>query len=213
MTPAERTEQIARYRNMVQGDPDDDLAQFRLGQALMEDGQYSDAVASFERTLELSPGFSRVFQYLGECLIKEGRKEKAVEVLTKGWTVADERGDRLPRDAMAKLLVSLDAPVPAPVAPKVEDDGTDTGFKCHRPGCMEGKRAKQLAVTPLPDAIGVRIQKDICSACWTLWLKDLSIKVINELRLDLSSDFGQGEYDRHMREFLGFDDEPKAMVP
>ncbi len=210
MTPAERTEQITRYRNMVQGDPDDDLAQFRLGQALMEDGQYSEAVASFERTLVLSPGFSRVFQYLGECLIKEGRKEKAVEVLTKGWTTADERGDRLPRDAMGKMLVSLDAPVPAPAAPKPDDSGPETGFKCHRPGCMEGKRAKQLAVTPLPDAIGIRIHRDICSACWTLWLKDLSIKVINELRLDLSSDFGQGEYDKHMREFLGFEDEPKA---
>ena len=36
--------------------------------------------------------------------------------------------------------------------------------------------------------------------------KDLSIKVINELRLDLSSEFGQAEYDRHMREFLGFEE-------
>ena len=39
-----------------------------------------------------------------------------------------------------------------------------------------------------------------------LWFKDLSIKVINELRLDLSSDFGQGEYDKHMREFMGFEE-------
>lgn len=211
MTPAERTEQIARYRNMVQGDPEDDLAQFRLGQALMEDGQHAAAVESFERTLKLSPGFSRVYQFLGECLIKEDRKEKAVEVLTQGWKTADERGDRLPREAIAKLLVSLGAPVPAPATPKVEDDGgPDTGFRCQRPGCMEGKRAKQLTAPPVPDEIGPRIQANVCSACWTLWLKDLSVKVINELRLDLSSDFGQGEYDRHMREFLGFEDAPKA---
>lgn len=210
MTPAERTEQIARYRNMVQGDPEDDLAQFRLGQALMEDGQYAEAVDSFERTLKLSPGFSRVYQYLGECLVKEGRKEQAVEVLTKGWTTADERGDRLPREAIAKLLVSLGAAVPAPAAPKVEDDGPDTGFRCSRPGCMEGKRAKPLAAPPVSDGIGARIQANICSSCWTLWLKDQSVKVINELRLDLSSDFGQGEYDRHMREFFGFEDAPKA---
>ncbi|HEV3384253.1 MAG TPA: tetratricopeptide repeat protein, partial [Gemmata sp.] len=83
MTAAERAEQIARYRNMVAGDPDDDLATFRLGQVLMEDEQHSEAVKAFERTLELSPGFSRVFQFLGECLIKSGDKEKATEILTK----------------------------------------------------------------------------------------------------------------------------------
>src|SRR5207245_1105805 len=123
---------------------------------------------------------------------------------------ADERGDRIPKDAMAKLLVSLGAPVPQPAARVEEDTGPGTGFKCQRPGCMEGKRAKQLTAPPLPDENGQRIQRDICAACWALWWKDLSIKVITELRLDLSSDFGQAEYDRHMREFLGFEEPPKA---
>ena len=211
MTPAERAENITRYRNMVAGDPEDDLAHFRLGQALMEDEQYGEAAKEFERTLELTPAFSRVFQFLGECLIKQGNKEKAAEVLTKGWTTANERGDRLPMEAMGKLLTSIGAPIPKPAAPKVEDDGgPGTGFRCKRPGCMEGKRAKQLAAPPLPDEIGLRVYQDVCAACWALWWKDLSIKVINELRLDLSSDFGQAEYDRHMREFLGFEEEPKA---
>ena len=206
MTPAERAENITRYRAMVEGDPDDDLAHFRLGQTLMEDGQFTEAAKEFERTLELTPAFSRVFQFLGECLIKDGKQEKAVEVLTRGWQTADERGDRIPKEAMEKLLVSLGAPVPKPTAPKVEDDGPGTGFKCKRPGCMEGKRARELPAPPLPDDIGVRVQQEVCAACWTLWWKDLSIKVINELRLDLSSDFGQAEYDKHMREFLGFDE-------
>lgn len=195
---------------MVQGDPDDDLAHFRLGQALMEDEQFAEAAKEFERTLELTPAFSRVFQFLGECLIKDGQQAKAVEVLTKGWTTADERGDRMPKEAMEKLLVSLGAPVPKPAPPKEEDTGPGTGFKCHRPGCMEGKRAKQLPAAPLPDAVGDRIYNDICAACWLLWWKDLSIKVINELRLDLSSDFGQQQYDHHMREFLGFEEEAKV---
>jgi hypothetical protein len=37
-------------------------------------------------------------------------------------------------------------------------------------------------------------------------LRNFSIKVINELRLDLSTERGQAEYDRYMREFFGFDD-------
>ena len=108
---------------------------------------------------------------------------------------------------MEKLLKSQGAPVPKAAAPQVEDEGEGpgTGFKCKRPGCMEGKRARQLPAPPLSDADGERIYRDVCAACWTLWFKDLSIKVINELRLDLSSDFGQAEYDKHMREFMGFE--------
>ncbi|MGL4421728.1 MAG: Fe(2+)-trafficking protein, partial [Gemmataceae bacterium] len=88
----------------------------------------------------------------------------------------------------------------------VVDDGPETGFKCERPGCMAGKRAKQLAAPPIKEALGLRIHQSICEDCWRSWFKDYSIKVVNELRLDLSSEFGQGEYDKYMREYFGFED-------
>ena len=200
-------ERIAQFRKMATDDPENELGHFRLGQLLMEDGQYAEATKSFERTLELSPQFSKVFQLLGECFIKLGQNDKAIQILTTGWTTADERGDKMPRDAMAKLLTGLGAPVPQAQAPV--DDGPGTGYRCQRPGCMEGNRARQLPAPPVPDEIGERIYQTICAGCWNLWFRDLSIKVINELRLDLSSDFGQSEYDRHMREFFGFE-EPAA---
>jgi len=206
MTPAERADQIARFRNMVAGDPDDDLAHFRLAQMLMEDGQYGEAITLFKRTLEINPAFSRAFQYLGECYLKAGQTDDAVQTLTTGWQVANERGDRVPREAMEKLLVSLGAPIPKPAPTTPEAEGPGTGFRCQRPGCTEGKRARQLDAPPLPDAIGQRIYRDICVACWTLWWKDLSIKVINELRLDLSSEYGQADYDKHLRDFMGFEE-------
>src|SRR5438094_8812752 len=110
-------ERIAQFRKMATEDPDNELGHFRLGQLLMEDGQYAEAVRSFERTLELSPFFSKVFQLLGETYAKLGDNAKAVEVLTKGYAVADERGDKLPRDAMGQMLAKLGAPIPtAPVA-------------------------------------------------------------------------------------------------
>lgn len=204
MTPAERAEQIARFRAMAEGDPDDDLAHFRLGQILMEDGQYAEAARAFERVLQINPYFSRVYQHLGECLIQQGQKERAVELLTRGWQIADERGDRVPKEAMEKLLRSLGAPIPQP-ATAAEPAAGDSGFRCQRPGCMEGRRARPLPAPPFPDELGLRIQRDICAACWNLWHRDLSIKVINELRLDLSSEFGQAEYDKYMRDFFGFE--------
>src|SRR3954466_12350071 len=100
-------DRIAQFRKMATHAPENELGHFRLGQLLMEDNQFAEAAKSFERTAEINPHFSKVYQLLGECLIKLDQKEKAAEVLTNGWKIADERGDKMPRDAMGKLLQSL----------------------------------------------------------------------------------------------------------
>jgi Fe-S cluster biosynthesis and repair protein YggX len=198
-------DRIAQFRKMTTDDPENELGHFRLGQLLMDDGQHADAIPSFTKTLELSPQFSKVYQLLGECHTKLGDPEKAVEVMRTGWTVANDRGDKMPRDAMATMLAKLGAPIPQPET-TVVDDGPDSGYRCGRPGCPEGKRAKQLEKPPIDGADGQRIFENICGACWLQWVKDYSIKVVNELRLDLSSESGQAEYDRHMRGYMGFEE-------
>ena len=204
-------DRIAQFRKMTTDDPENELGHFRLGQLFMEDNKYAEGVKSFERTLELSPQFSKVYQLLGECHTKLGDTPKAIEVMTTGYKVADERGDKMPRDAMGMALGKLGAPVPNAAPPSaVVDDGPDTGFRCQRPGCGQGKRAKPLAAAPIDGADGLRILGEICADCWSGWVKDYSIKVVNELRLDLSSEFGQSEYDKHMRGYMGFD-EPKSL--
>lgn len=208
-------DRIAQFRNMTANVPDDELGHFRLGQLLAEDGQLAAAAESFGRTLELSPTFSKVYQLLGDTLLKLNDTDKAVDVLTRGWKMADGRGDRVPRDAIAQLLTQAGAQVPESVAAPAEPDedlGPETGFHCQRPGCPAGKRAKPLTKPPIPDAIGEQVQRTICTVCWDSWKKDFSVKVINELRLDLSSESGAAEYDRHMRQYFGYDDEPAAAV-
>src|SRR5262245_20714594 len=96
---AERTGQ---FRKMASDDPENELGHYRLGQLLLEAGQLDEAAASFRRTLELSPQFSKVYQLLGDCLAKQGKKDEAIRVLTDGYAIADERGDNIPRDEMAK---------------------------------------------------------------------------------------------------------------
>src|SRR5207237_4367798 len=107
-------DRIAQFRKMASDDPDNELGHYRLGQLLMEDGQFEEAVASFRRTLELSPHFSKVYQLLGTSLIKLNRHDDAVRVLTEGHAVSDERGDNIPRDEIANLLVQLGEPAPTP---------------------------------------------------------------------------------------------------
>ncbi|MCE9532020.1 MAG: Fe(2+)-trafficking protein [Planctomycetes bacterium] len=199
-------ERIAQFRKMASDDADNELGHFRLGQLLMEAQEYKEAIASFCRTLELSPQFSKVYQLLASCLLKVERKEEAVEILTNGWKIADERGDKMPRDEMGKMLKELGEPIPEATAATVDDGEPGTGFKCERPMCAAGKRARQLPAPPLADEVGQRIHKEICADCWNEWFKNYSIKVINELRIDLSTEFGQEEYDKHMRGFFGWEE-------
>ena len=63
-----------------------------------------------------------------------------------------------------------------------------------------------MPAPPFKDELGRTIQEKICADCWGSWLKDYSIKVINELRLDLSREDHQTQYDRYMLEFLGLEE-------
>jgi Fe-S cluster biosynthesis and repair protein YggX len=198
-------ERITQFRKMAQDDPDNELGHYRLGQLLLEAEEYDAAIASFRHTLELSPQFSKVYQLMGQALLKADQRDEAVKVLRQGFSVADERGDNMPRDEMERMLRALNEPVPARQRAAETESGPGDGFRCQRPGCWAGTRARRLPNPPLPDEIGQRIYETVCADCWTDWLRNYSIKVINELRLDLSTEHGQEEYDRHMKEFLGLE--------
>jgi len=200
-------ETIDRFRKMATDDPTNELAHYRLGGLLMEAGQYPEAIESFRRTLELSPQFSKVYQLLGQCYLAGGQKKLAADTWTAGYKVADERGDLMPRDEMGKLLAGIGEPVPEPkqAASATAGGGPGTGFRCQRPTCMLGNRARQLPAPPFRDETGQRIFASVCADCWNEWLRNYSIKVINELRLDLSREDHQAQYDRYMCEFLGIE--------
>src|SRR5262249_28662471 len=91
---------IADFQKLGADDPENELGHYRLGQLLAADGQTAEAVKSFERALKISADFPQGYRYLGECLIKLDQKDRAVEVLTKGWQVALDRGEEYPRDAI-----------------------------------------------------------------------------------------------------------------
>ena len=197
-------ERIAQFRKMATDDPENELGHFRLAQLLMEDQQLEEAVKSFRRTLELSPQFSKVYQLVGRCLIDLGRKDEAVQVLLHGYQVADERGDNMPREEMAKMLKELGAEAPA-AKQQAASPGEPGGFRCQRPGCSAGRSAHPLPKSPINDELGQRIQQCICADCWESWLRDYSIKVINEMKLDLGDEKLQALFDQQMKGFFGFE--------
>ena len=194
-------DRIAQFKNMTEADPQNEMGHFSLGKAYIDAGQFSDAITPLKRTLELNPTYSKAYQLLGEAQAKAGDNTAAIATLTTGFDVADQRGDRMPRDAMANLIRELGGTPPQskniqPDAPEDTAAG-DGSFTCSRCGRPSGK----LPDRPFKGELGQRIWDNICQVCWREWV-GMGTKVINELGLSLSDPRAQKMYDEHMKEFL-----------
>lgn len=198
---------ILQFKQMAEADPENELGHFSLGKAYLEAGQPAEAIAPFRRALQLNPSLSKVYHLLGDAYLKIGQRAEAIETLTCGVSVADEQGDRMPRDAMAGVLRELGAPVPAfkqtaSVGATVgESTSGAPGFACSRCGRPHG----QLQKPPFKGALGERVFNNVCASCWREWIP-MGTKVINELGLVLSTRAGQDGYDQYMIEFLQLED-------
>ena len=203
----DQDQRIQQFKQMAEADPDNELGHFSLGKAYLDAGRFDDAIGTLTRALDLDPTMSKGYQLLGDAFDRGGKRAKAIEVMTKGVTVADEQGDRMPRDAMAKVLRDWSAPVPTfktvdrPV-PDADTGGASTpGFQCSRCGRPDGPLAKR----PFKGPLGEKILANVCAGCWKEWI-GMGTKVINELGLTLSSPAGQQAYDQYMVEFLQLED-------
>ncbi len=196
-------QRIEQFKNMAQADPENELGHLSLGKAYFEAGQYELATGSLARAVELNAKLSKAYQLLGAAFEKNGQRDQAIDTLTRGVTIADNQGDRMPRDAMMQQLSALGAEVPsisnaAPVETASPTSSESTpGFKCSRCGRPNG----QLEKRPFKGVLGEKILANVCNGCWREWIP-MGTKVINELGLTLASSEGQTAYDQYMIEFL-----------
>lgn len=200
-------ERIAQFENMVRegADPTNDMAWFSLGRAYSEAERHADAAKAFKRCVELNPSMTKSFQLAGDAFTKAGLNDAAISILTEGFKIAAERGDFMPRKAMGELLQKLGAPVPEVAAKQVElPPGT---FLCTR----SGKPGHKMARAPFRGPVGQWIFDNISKETFDDWIRQ-GTKVINELRLDLSRPQDSDTYDKHMRDYLGIDDELLAKL-
>jgi Fe-S cluster biosynthesis and repair protein YggX len=192
-------ERIDRFTRMTEVEPDSELAQLSLGQALADAGRFQEALPPLRRALELNPELSKAYQVLGEVRLELGRRAEAVETLRIGIDIADRRGDYMPRDAMAKMLSELGETPPTfksqPAGQAV--DPAEADFNCAR--C--GTPSKRMEHAPFKGELGAQVHNTICQTCWREWV-GMGTMVINEFRLDLSDPQAQEVYDQHMVEFL-----------
>ncbi|MFK7961316.1 MAG: Fe(2+)-trafficking protein [Phycisphaerales bacterium] len=193
-------ERIERFEHMASADPENDMAHFSLGSAYLQAERPADAAASLERCLALNPGMSKAWQLAGQAYVDAGEEAKAVETLNRGYTVAAERGDLLPRDAMADLLRSV-----GHEPPQVSAEVEEAARKLRESGAFvcthSGRPGTEMTEVPLPGEIGRWIMANISTESWREWIGQ-GTKVINELRLDFSKDEDQATFEQHMVDFF-----------
>lgn len=194
-------QRIAQFENMVQADPDNDMAHFSLGNAYEQAGQFQEAADSFMRCISLNDAMSKAYQLAGAAYIAAGQNEMATSILTKGYEAAAKRGDMMPVRAMGELLEKLGQPLPD-IGQAVAESVPEGSFVCSR----TGKPGTQMESPPFRGPIGEWIADNIAQETFTAWIAQ-GTKVINELRLDMSRDQDAAMYDQHMHEFLGIDDQ------
>ena len=195
------TQRIAQFENMVQADPENDMAHFSLGGAYAQAGRHAEAAEAYERCIARNRDMSKAYQLAGQAWIATGELARAKAILLEGHRVSGARGDWMPRKAIASMLEQIGAPVPKDDAPEPAAGAPPAGgFVCAR----TGRPGTKLARPPFRGPIGAWIGEHISQETWNQWVGQ-GTKVINELRLDLSRDEDAEAYDRHMREFLGID--------
>jgi Fe-S cluster biosynthesis and repair protein YggX len=199
-------QRIAQFENMAQADPSNEMAHFSLAKAYLDAGRAADAAASYLRCIELVPDMSKAYQLAGDALIKAGEKDRAAELLVKGFDIASKKGDRMPALAMADLLKSLGRQPPQLAADAAAHPASGS-FVCSK----TGRPGTRLPAPPFKGSVGLWIHDHISAETWRAWIGQ-GTKVINELRLDLSRDQDAETYDRYMREYLGIDDDLLARL-
>jgi Fe-S cluster biosynthesis and repair protein YggX len=188
---------IEQFRKMAEANPNDELAHFSLGRALMDAGNLPEASKSFQRVIALNPNIGKVYQLLAQAQLQLGLRDLAIETLKTGARTAHTRGDLMPKNEMLRMLKEMGIDIPELTAPQSTQPVGEGEVQCARCGMVKRK----LASPPFSNAQGKLIFEKVCADCWREWI-GMGTKVINELRLPLSDPQAQKVFDQHMLEFL-----------
>ena len=193
-------DRIAQWEQMCREAPDD-MAYFSLGNAYKEAERWAEAEGAYQSAIEHNDSMSRAYQMRGQALLKLDRNDEAGEVLTRGYTIAAERGDVMPKKSIAAMLDRLGLALPETEdfeAKKRAVEASGEQILDKRTGQPQSK----LPDPPMRGPVGAYIYANFGQDTWREWIA-MGTKVINELRLDFSNPEHQNVYEQHMLEWLG----------
>lgn len=84
---------INALKNMLEQGQDSLILRFGLGQALLKEGEISDAIIHLNKALEFDAEYSAALKLLGKAYAKNNENDKAIDTYTRGITIAEHKGD------------------------------------------------------------------------------------------------------------------------
>jgi uncharacterized protein HemY len=101
-------QRIEALKRFLQIDPNDEVAYFGLGKALMDEGQFVEAAEHLEKCIQIKPSYSAAYLYLAESLLMIGKKDRARQVCREGHAVSLRNGDLQVTKKIEALQQTLD---------------------------------------------------------------------------------------------------------
>jgi len=95
------------FRQVLEIDPEDTLANYGLGEIELEKKKYPESIAHLEKAIEHKKNYSVAWLALGKAFMASGDKDRALETFKKGIQVAGKNGDLMPANEMQRLLGEL----------------------------------------------------------------------------------------------------------
>ena len=106
---ADRERRAEMFRKVLKIDPDDAVGNFGLGELLVEEGRYAEAVDHLERALAADPRYSAALLALGRAYEGADDLAAARETYRRGVDVAAAKGDLATANKMQERLVVLES--------------------------------------------------------------------------------------------------------
>ena len=104
---AELEKREAMFREVLDIDPEDTLANYGLGEIFFLKGNFSLSIEHLQKAIEHKKNYSVAWLALGKSFASAGEKAKAKETFRKGIEIAGKNGDLMPANEMQRLLGSL----------------------------------------------------------------------------------------------------------
>lgn len=103
----EARERIGMFEEVLEIDPEDTIATFGMGSALMQLETYAEAAPFLARTVKLDKDYSAAYLKLGQCYEYLGQRDQAIDAYQRGVAVASRKGDLMPLKDMERRLKGL----------------------------------------------------------------------------------------------------------
>ena len=103
----ELEEKVAMFSDVLDYDPDDALANYGKGQALLDLERFDEAEGFLKRALEKQKNHTMTYLALGKALNALQQFDEAKQILEAGIQVATRKGDLMPLKEMQTRLAGL----------------------------------------------------------------------------------------------------------